>query len=278
MSMSPASFAFLQQLLRERTANVIGEERRYVAEARLAAITARHGLCSIDVLCERLREQRAEALRHEVIEALLNNETSFFRDVAPFAALRERVLPELLKRRGREPLRIWSAACSSGQEAYSVAITVLEHFPWLATEGAVEILASDIASPVLERAARGEFSQLEINRGLPAPALVKYFRRRGAWWEAKPELRALIRFRTINLVEPLPLLPPQDVIFLRNVMIYFDYATRTALLERMLGMLQAQGFLFLGGTETVLNLSQHYERVDETPAGCYRVRPGAGRS
>jgi chemotaxis protein methyltransferase CheR len=207
-----------------------------------------------------------------IVDALTTNETSWFRDTGPFEALRRHVLPELVRSRASERrLRIWSAACSSGQEAYSVAIICREVVPpgW-----SVDILGTDISREILERARAGRYSQLEVNRGLPAPLLVQWMRRAGTEWEVLPELRSMVRWEWLNLARPFPPLGLFDVVLLRNVLIYFDPPTKTAVLDRTRDVLRPDGYLLLGGAETTIGLDGSWRREVAAGAPVWRL-PGA---
>lgn len=211
-------------------------------------------------------------LQRKVVEALANNETSFFRDVYPFEGLRQSIIPELMQRRaGQQCLRIWCAACSSGQEPYSVAMLVREHFPALTTWN-VQIIGSDLSTEILRRARQGCYGQLDINRGLPARLLVKYFVNVGSGWQLKDEIRRMVEFRNINLIDTWPALAPLDVILLRNVLIYFDVTMKKRILQRVRQALRPDGYLLLGGAETTLNLDDMFERVQFERSCCYRLR------
>jgi chemotaxis protein methyltransferase CheR len=219
-----------------------------------------------------MRAQPGNGLHRRVVEAMTTNETSFFRDLHPFEALRQVVLPDVLKRRETErQIHIWCAACSSGQEPYTVAMTMLEHFPQLAS-WSVNILATDLSSDMVNRSRAGRYGQIEVNRGLPANLLVKYFEKKGMEWQVKPEPQRLCEFRELNLIEPWGSLPRMDVVFLRNVLIYFDLETKRTILDHVRRLLQPWGFLFLGGAETTINLGDVFERVQYDKAGCYRLK------
>jgi chemotaxis protein methyltransferase CheR len=266
-------FDFVRTLVQKHAALVLDNDKMYLAEARLAALARREGFESSGHLVAALRVDPGLQLRQKVIEAMVTNETSFFRDKFPFEALRRLVLPELCQRRATERvLNIWCGAASTGQEPYSVAMLLHEHFT--AHPGwTTRILATDLSTEVLERARRGCYSQLEINRGLPAPLLVKYFQRKGAEWHLKDEVRNFVDFRPLNLVEAWPRMPRIDIVLLRNVLIYFDVPTKKQILSKVRQILRADGYLFLGGAETTINLDDQFERVDFDRAGGYRLRP-----
>lgn len=269
--MTSDDFAFVCRLVRDRSAIVLEPGKEYLVESRLTPVVRKYQLDSIGALVTKLRSPIEQELRTRVVEAMVTTETSFFRDVSPFEGLRRTVLPELTAARAAERrLNVWSAACSSGQEPYSVAITVRDHFPDLAS-WQVSILATDISSNVLEKARAGLYSQVEANRGLPAAALVKHFRQEGTNWRASDAVRRAVEFREMNLVRPWPVLPRMDIVFLRNVMIYFDVDTKKAILARVARLLRPDGYLILGAAETTMNLDDSFRRVDGLKGGFYRL-------
>jgi chemotaxis protein methyltransferase CheR len=271
--MTPEDYAFICRLVREQSAIALDEGKRYLVESRLAPILREHKLACIGELVRALRTGGDNGLRVRVIQAMVTTETSFFRDVTPFEALRTVVLPELVKRRAAEQsLRIWCAACSTGQEPYSVALLLREHFPHLAA-WTVSILATDLSAEVLAKARAGRYSQLEVNRGLPAALLVKYFRQQGAAWELADEIRSMVQFRELNLATPWSALPMVDLVLLRNVMIYFEPATKSEILGRVARLLRPGGYLLLGGAETTRNLCDAFTRVEVRKVGFYQLDP-----
>jgi chemotaxis protein methyltransferase CheR len=230
------------------------------------------GCASLQDLVARLRTQPTNGLHQKVIEAMTTNETSFFRDFHPFEALRKTIVPELMAKREKErKLNFWCAASSSGQEPYTVAMVLREHFPSLAN-WTVRFLATDLSMEMVERARVGRYSQLEVNRGVPAPLLVKYFQRLGVEWQVKDELREMIDFRQLNLVDSWPSMSEFDLVFIRNVLIYFDVPTKRAILAKVRRLLRPDGYLFLGAAETTLNIDEGFERIQFEKAGCYRLR------
>jgi chemotaxis protein methyltransferase CheR len=272
MSLSSADFEYIRKILQERSAIVLEAERAYLAETRLAMLARRKGFASLGDLMAKLRSGRHDDLHALAVEAMTNNETSFFRDVHPFEMLRQAIIPELLQRRsGEQRLHIWCGACSSGQEPYSIAMLLREHFP-LPTGWKVRILATDLSREMLERARRGLYTQMDVNRGLPARLLVKYFHKKGQQWQLNDEIRSQVEVLPLNLIESWPVLPPLDIVFLRNVLIYFSVATKTKLLGKIRRVLRPDGYLFLGGAETTLNLDESFERIQRDRAGCYRQR------
>jgi chemotaxis protein methyltransferase CheR len=250
---APADYSFLRQLVYEQSQNVLDPSRDYLFETRLAKLLRNNGLSHIEELIQLLRLKRDPMLERSVAEAMTINETSFFRDSRPFELLRTDLLPKIVEsRRNMRSLRIWSAACSTGQEAYSTGMLLLEHFPQLAAWN-VRIEGTDISSEVVHRCQSGTYHRIEMNRGLPARNIVRFFDHQGEDWTVKPELKKLCSFRLANLCgnQP-PFSPPLDrfdVIFLRNVMLYFSQETRKKLLAHIHRLLASDGILFLGSSE-----------------------------
>jgi chemotaxis protein methyltransferase CheR len=277
-SLEASTFEFVCNLVRERSGIVLEKGKEYLVEARLQPLLRQEKLGSLLELEHKLRSQPFDALHHKVVDAMTTNETLFFRDSRPFEALRLHILPQLLERnKVSRTINIWCGASSSGQEPYSIAILLSEflaaHPGWTA-----RIQASDISATMLERAGKGAYNQLEINRGLPATLLVKYFERQGLEWRVKSEIRSMVEFFRMNLVTTWPALPPMDIIFLRNVLIYFDTQTKKAILNKMRLLLKPQGFLFLGGAETTLYLDSDFDQVYFDKAACYRPKVAAEKS
>jgi chemotaxis protein methyltransferase CheR len=270
VTVSLTDYEFIRKLVHDRSSIALGAGKEYLVDARLGSVAQREGLGSVGDLVHRLR-MGDPRVRDDVVNAMATNETCFFRDVHPFDALREIIIPEILGGNNTQPLAMWSAAASTGQEAYSLAMLVRENFP-LASN--VTILATDFASDVLARAESGTFTQLEVNRGLPAALLVKNFERDGRDWRVKPAVRAMVTFRQVNLAQSLQSVPPMDIIFLRNVLIYFDLATKRAVLTEIARRLRPGGYLFLGASETTYGIDDWYERVSVGRTTCYRCRKG----
>jgi len=269
--MTDQDFDFIRRLLQERSAVVLEPGKQYLVEARLTPLLRHLQLNSLGELIQRLRAQPYNGLYNQVVEALVTTETSFFRDHAPFETLRKVVLPELIrKRQGERRLSIWCAASSTGQEPYSLALLLREHFPELAA-WRVSLLASDISHEVLARAREGRYKQIEVNRGLPVSLLVKHFEQHGTDWQLKRNIREMVEFREINLARAWPMLPPMDLVLIRNVMIYFDMDTRKRILGNVARLLRPDGYLLLGGAETTLNLDDSYRRVEPLKAGFYQL-------
>jgi chemotaxis protein methyltransferase CheR len=270
MSLSQSDFSFVSQLVRREASIVLAPGKEYLVEARLIPVARQVGAASVAAFLADLQRRPNPAHQRRIIDALTTNETSWFRDREPFTALTDVVLPELIKSRGTaRKVRLWSAASSSGQEAYSLAITLQESLPpgW-----SYEIVGSDISTEMIKRAEEAEYSQVEVNRGLPASQLVQYFERAGAHWRITPGLRRNVSFKLMNLTAPLPAMPPFDVIFLRNVLIYFDVATKKTVLRNVARLLRPDGWLFLGAAETTIGIDDNYERVAAGRTSAYRIR------
>jgi chemotaxis protein methyltransferase CheR len=270
--LDPGDFDYLRSLVRKHSAIVLEDEKAYLVESRMLNLARRERIASVHALIALLRSDRCNGFQQKVVEAMTTNETSFFRDHHPFEALRKQVLPDLFQRRKVERrLTIWSGACSTGQEPYTVALILREHFLAFA-DWTTRIFATDLSTEALARARQGCYSQLEINRGLPPALLQKYFQRRGTEWQINEDIRRLVDFRPLNLLEPALGMPPVDLVLLRNVLIYFDTPTKKAILDKIRRVLRPDGYLFLGGAETTLNLDDAFERVAFDQAGCYRLR------
>jgi chemotaxis protein methyltransferase CheR len=258
MSSRASEFSYLCELVKNSTAIALDAQREYLMEARLASVAQREGFGSVSELISRVRTGTSAQLQWKVVEAMTTNETSFFRDVKPFEALRQVVIPTLIKAREKERrLSIWCAACSSGQEPYSISMMLREHFPELQNWN-VTILATDISTEVLEKSRNGRYTQLEVNRGLPANYLVKYFKKDGVEWQIDESIRKMVEIRRMNLSVAWPLMPPIDLVMLRNVMIYFPVETKKQILKNMRSVLRPDGHLFLGTAETTINLDTNF--------------------
>jgi chemotaxis protein methyltransferase CheR len=274
-TMTPIDVDYVRALVKEQSAIVLEQAKAYLIESRLEPVARKAGIASAHDLVGQLRAKPYGRLHHQVVEAMTTNETSWFRDVSPFGALRDHVIPELIaKHTVDRRIGIWSAASSTGQEIYSIAMLLADHFPQLRMGWDVKLVASDLSEEVVDRARAGRFTQLEVNRGLPAPMLVKHFERVGSVWQVKEDLRRAVSFGVVNLIKPWPQLPPLDIVMLRNVMIYFDVPTKKQILANVRRVLRPGGHLFLGNAETTLNLDDAFERVQYGKATCYRV---AGR-
>lgn len=258
--MSPSEFTFISEFLKRRSGLVLTPDKEYLLESRLRPLLRARGLKDFKELIAAL-SGKDEALMRHVTEAMTTNETSFFRDTKPFQLFREVVLPRMLASRAPvKRLRIWSAACSTGQEPYTLVMVLNEERARL-SGWSWEIIATDISTDALAKAQAGVYTQFEVQRGLPTPMLLKYFDKAGDNWQIKPEWRSNIRFRNMNLLEDVRFLGQFDIIFCRNVLIYFDAATKGVVLDKISQRLAPDGFLFLGGAETVMGISNRFEPV-----------------
>ncbi|MBM4001486.1 MAG: protein-glutamate O-methyltransferase CheR [Planctomycetes bacterium] len=270
-SLSTDSLSFVCALVRGRSAMELAPDKAYLIESRLAAVAKKNGFANNEELVHGVRgSPRSDLVRH-VVEAMTINETSFFRDMHPFEALRKTIIPELRARRSdRRQLNIWSAACSSGQELYSIAMLLREYFPDL-LGWELNLLGTDLSREVVYRAQRGRFSQIEVNRGLPAPLLLKYFERAGVHWDIVPEVRRMVRFQELNLIDNWTGMPSMDVVLLRNVLIYFSGETKKRILARVRRLMTPHTVLFLGGAETPSNVDPSLEQVQANNSIFYRL-------
>ncbi|GIJ48693.1 chemotaxis protein CheR [Virgisporangium aliadipatigenens] len=270
MTLTAQEFAFISSLVRRDAAIVLEPGKEYLVEARLMPLARQTGASTVSEFVLRAQQRPEPDVHRRIVDALTTNETSFFRDGEPFTAMTSMVLPELLERRAAaRHLRIWSAACSSGQEPYTLAMQMQDNLPagWT-----YEILGTDISTEMLARAEAGQYTQLEVNRGLPAASLVRHFERVGAHWRVSPQLRRNVSFRRLNLAAPLPPLPSFDVVFLRNVLIYFDVETKRSVLQRVSAALKPDGWLFLGSAETTIGIDDRFERVVTGRTSAYRLK------
>jgi chemotaxis protein methyltransferase CheR len=267
---TPLEYEFLRKLLRDRSGLDLSADKQYLVESRLIPLARRVGLPGIAELVQKMKAG-AEPLTSEVVEAMTTNETFFFRDKIPFDHLREAVLPALVQARAsRRSLRIWCAASSTGQEPYSIAMCV-KGFAALAG-WRVEIVATDLSQAVLEKSKAGIFSQFEVQRGLPIQMLVKHFTQVGELWQLNADIRAMVQHRQLNLLQDFSHLGTFDVIFCRNVLIYFDQDTKAGILDRLARMLEADGVLALGAAESVVGISDAF-RADPERRGLYSPNP-----
>ena len=261
--MTNEEFDFLCKLLKDRSGLVVTRDKAYLVESRLLPVARKHGLKSLDELAAVVRARPAGDLVREIIEAMTTNESFFFRDIKPFEQFTEYVLPALVQARAqRKQIRIWSAACSSGQEPYTLAMMLAEQETALA-DWQIEILATDLSTEILDKAETGLYSQFEVQRGLPIQLLLKYFKQQGERWQIDAGLRARVRFEQFNLLDDPSRLGAFDVIFCRNVLIYFDQATKGQILDRLLRVLATDGYLYLGGAETVLGVSDRFQPLPD---------------
>jgi len=269
-TLNTSAFEYICNLVRIKSAIVLEPSKTYLVESRLNPVARQHGMESIEELVSALKRPGAQALTQQVIEAMTTNETSFFRDIHPFDALRQQILPSLIEKRSKErSLSIWSNACSSGQEVYTITMMIREYFPEL-LGWKLRIVASDLSTQILDKAKQGCFNQTEVNRGLPMPMLLKNFEKKGLTWQIKEEVRKMVEFRVVNLVDPFPTMTSFDIVFLRNVLIYFAPETKQDILNKVTRVMKPDGYLFLGGAETTMNLNVSLKRELVGKASCYR--------
>lgn len=259
--MNPADIKTIVELVRARSGAVLTADKTYLLESRLSPVARKEGFDSIEAMVRALRAKRDERLAWAITEAMTTNETFFFRDKTPFDLFKDEALPNLVKaRRPGERLRIWCAACSTGQEPYSLAMIMDQNASKL---GGVrpEIIATDICSKALEKAQAGVYSQFEVQRGLPVQLLVNYFEKVDEMWRIAPRLRENITFKRFNLMDDYAAFGRFDIIFCRNVLIYFDQSTKAAILNRMARQARDDAYLFLGAAETTLGLTDAFRAV-----------------
>jgi chemotaxis protein methyltransferase CheR len=261
--MTPQDFDYLRQLLKERSGLVLSAEKQYLAESRLLPVARKHALASLTELVGKLKAAASGPLCVEVVEAMTTNESFFFRDKIPFEHFRDTVMPALLAARAREKrIRIWCAAAATGQEPYSLAM-ILRGLGAKLAGWRVEILATDLSTAVLAKAKAGIYSQFEVQRGLPIQQLVKFFTQVGEAWQIAPEIRAMVQFRPLNLLNDFKPLGMFDLLFCRNVLIYFDQDTKTGVLNRLARQVTGDGFLVLGAAETVVGLTDAFKPLPD---------------
>jgi chemotaxis protein methyltransferase CheR len=261
--MTSQDFDFLRALLRERSGLILSAEKQYLAESRLLPVARRNGMTTLTELIAKLKVRSASALGAEVVEAMTTNETFFFRDKLPFDHFRVSIMPALIAARARERrIRIWCAAASTGQEPYSLAMALHEMSDMLVGLR-VEIIATDLSGEVLERARAGIYSQFEVQRGLPIQNLLKFFTQTGDSWQISPEIRAMVQFRTLNLLNDFTPLGIFDIVFCRNVLIYFDQDTKIGIFNRLAKQVPDDGYLILGAAETVVGLTDAFKPMPD---------------
>jgi chemotaxis protein methyltransferase CheR len=255
---TPGQYEYLARFLKERSGLVLLPQKQYLVESRLMPVVRRNGLADLAALLHRLRAPDAEPLRVAVTEAMTINESFFFRDKIPFDRFRDTILPALIAARAlRKRIRIWCAAAATGQEPYSLAMILDEAAERLAG-WRVEILSTDISNEMIEKARAGLYTQFDVQRGLPVQLLIRHFEQAGELWRLKEDIRRMVQFRQLNLLSDFSALGVFDVVFCRNVLIYFDNSTKTALLERLVPALARDGYLVLGAAETVVGLTDRF--------------------
>jgi chemotaxis protein methyltransferase CheR len=275
--LSRLDFEYVRGLVRNESSIILDDSKTYLVTSRLLPLARANGFTTVGAFISKLQASPHGELHEKAVEALVTTETSFFRDLHPFFAIRDEILPELIEKRSTtsRSLSIWSAGCSSGQEPHSLAMILRDRFPSLVS-WSLQLLASDLSNQMVEKARNGVYSQLEVNRGLPAPYLVRFFDQSEDQWILKTELRTMFRFFQQNLTEEWSSVPSVDILLLRNVLIYFDVATRQKILRQVRKILRADGYLVLGSAETTLNLDELFDRVRIGKAVFYQVAKGAG--
>jgi chemotaxis protein methyltransferase CheR len=270
--MSPEDFNFISKMLKERSGLSLSTDKGYLMESRLMPVARKNGMSSLDELVEAVRGKDL-ALQLEVVEAMTTNESFFFRDSKPFNQFKDLVLPTLLKTNAnKRSIRIWSAACSSGQEPYSLAMILKEAEKEL-KGWKIDIIATDISQEIIDKAMRAEYTQFEVQRGLPVQYLIKHFKKEGESWTLGQDIKSMVQFKKWNLLDDYKALGTFDVVFCRNVLIYFDQPTKTKVLGKIADGLQKEGFLYLGGAETVLGISNRFKPVPGQ-RGIYAINVG----
>ena len=274
--MTPLDYDYLRRLLKERSGLVLSPDKQYLVESRLIPVARRAGLADLCELVGRLR-RADEKLAVEVVEAMTTNESFFFRDKVPFEHFRDTIMPALLAARsGQRRIRIWCAAASTGQEPYSLAMSLKDMKDRLAG-WRVEILGTDLSVEVLEKAKAGIYSQFEVQRGLPIQMLVKYFAQVGDTWQLAPEIRAMVQYRPLNLLSDFSSLGTFDLVFCRNVLIYFDQTLKIDVLNRLARVTEPDGYLVLGAAETVVGLTDAFKLTPDK-RGLYAPNPAAWKA
>ena len=270
--MKAEDFNFLSDMLKKRSGLIISEDKLYLLESRLVPLARKRGMEGLDDLVKAIRCSPEEQLLEDVTEAMTTNESSFFRDIKPFDNFRNVVLPDMIEKRGdKRRIRIWCAAASTGQEPYSLAMCLREEAEKL-SGWRVEIVATDLSKEVLDKASVGLYSQFEVQRGLPIQLLMKYFSQVNDLWQIDSSIRAMVKFRSLNLLEIFSHLGAFDIVFCRNVLIYFDQPTKGEVLENISSLMPSDGYLFLGGAETVLGICDSFKPMDGY-RGMYRLSP-----
>lgn len=268
---SPEDYKYITNFLLETTGLSLGENKEYLLEARLIPLAQSHGMNGIEDLVLSLRSRLDKTLEKDVMEAMTTNESSFFRDRRPFDELKEHILPNLIaERKTTQKLRIWCAACSNGQEPYSIVMTLREHFPELA-DWNIQIIGTDLCSKALDRAETGVYSQFEVQRGLPVQLLMKYFEQNEQGWKVKTDPSVSMQWNHLNLLEDFQHLGMFDIVFCRNVLIYFEPDVKKNILDRISNQMNSSGTLLLGAAETVIGISDRYSKMSECQSAIYSL-------
>jgi len=258
---TPVDYDFLRQCLKARSGLVLSADKQYLVESRLLPVARQAGLANLGELVAALKLAREPALMTAVVEAMTTNESFFFRDKTPFEHFRLTIMPALLAaRRTTRSIRIWCAAAATGQEPYSLAMCLKEIEAEIAG-WRIELFATDLSGEVLEKARSGLYTQFEVQRGLPIQLLIKHFSQTGELWQIAPDIRAMVRYRQLNLLADFSQLGAFDIIFCRNVLIYFDQETKTDVLNRLARVTAGDGYLVLGAAETVVGLTDRFKMI-----------------
>lgn len=273
MNITNEDFLFIQKFIKNESGIILDVGKKYIIESKLVPVIEEAKLNSFSELVAKIRTSEFSNIARNVIDALTTNETSFFRDDTPFETLKKYVIPDIMKLREKEKsLKIWSAACATGQEAYSISMLINEEFPLLKSWD-LKIFASDISNRMIAKGKNGVFSQVEVNRGLPARMLARYFKPDGSKWHICEDIKRPIEFMVLNLVEAWPpALPKMDIIFLRNVLIYFDIKNRKNIMARIKKILKPDGYMILGVGETAMNVDDAFEGSNIESALWYRLK------
>ena len=272
--MRPEDFDLLSNLVKQRSGLVLTKDKAYLLESRLMPIARKRNMKTLDELASAVRMSHEEALMSEITEAMTTNESSFFRDQKPFDYLRQLILPKMMESRAsRKVIRIWSAASSSGQEAYSIAMLLCELGAKIA-DWRIEIFGTDLSAEMVERSRTGIYTQFEVQRGLPITMLVKYFKQVGDKWQINEKIRQMVTFKEMNLLENFGAIGSFDVVFCRNVLIYFDQPTKKIVLDAIAKVMPNDGILILGGAETVIGICDAFKPMEEQ-RGLYVLTRGS---
>lgn len=267
-SLSEQDYSFIRNLLEERTAIVLEKSKDYLIVSRLQLLKEKKQYADIQSILSKVKQEQCEQTIQEIINIMTTNETSFFRDIHPFTAIKESILPSLLNRMEKEKtINIWCGGCSTGQEPYSLAMLICEYFPQLLQQVKLNLLATDISTDALEQAIKGQYTSMEVSRGLPQPMLLKYFQQKDQYWVIKDHIRSLVQFKQFNLCDSWAEIPKLDLVFLRNVMIYFHENTRIRILNTLQDKLKIGSCFFIGGSEILPANSPYFKR--EFTSGSY---------
>jgi chemotaxis protein methyltransferase CheR len=270
--LNQVDFQYIARLVKEDAGITLGEGKEYLVQSRVEPVAKSLGFVDISSFVIHLQKSSDKIRRRQVVESLTTHETSFFRDIEPFEALKTKIIPQLIEKlRPKKELTIWCGAASSGQEPYSLCMLIRETFPELSS-WRIKFKATDVSAAILAKAKSGIFNQIEINRGLPVRYLPKYFEKNNQDWIIRPDIREMVEYSELNLLHPFTTIPPCDLVMLRNVLIYFDIETKRQILNRVHSILKPEGYLFLGTAETTLNLCDNFNRISFEKTSCYQKK------